>query len=157
IAILRGNGDGTFQLPFVVQPRGRPLTLKAVDMNGDGATDLLVGMQGSYGFSVLYASGETFLPAAPFVLFDGTGGVDVADLVHEGNLDVVGTRGDVANSLSVAGGLAIAFGEGGGLFRTAPLLLTGGQYAQAVAIEDLNHDGKNDIVVANRNNTVSVL
>ena len=56
VALLLGNGDGTFQ-PAIQYPVEYALTLNAVDLNGDGAPD--VEVPGAYGVTILMNAGGT--------------------------------------------------------------------------------------------------
>ena len=57
VALLLGNGDGTFQPAIQYPTAGYSLTLNAVDVNGDGAPDIEV--PGAYGVTILMNAGGT--------------------------------------------------------------------------------------------------
>jgi len=76
------------------------------------------------------------------------GALVVADINGDGKLDLVvtGCGGSCGNTDGV---VMVRLGNGDGTFRPAAVYGSGGVYAESVAVEDLNHDGKPDVVVAN--------
>jgi len=158
VAVLLGNGDGTFQ-PAVVYSTGAYFaTFVAVgDLNSDGIPDLVVADQcvsyvqnectGS-GVSVLLGNGDgTFQSAVTY----GSGGypaysVAVGDLRGNGILDLVVTNaGFECDDPSVG----VLLGNGDGTFQPAVTYDTGGSCAASVAVGDVNGDGIPDLIVAN--------
>jgi hypothetical protein len=163
VGILLGNGDGTFQ-SVVTYPSGGYGTLSVVagDVNGDGKIDIVVTnicgsdnpCAGKSTIGVLLGNRDgTF--QQPLVY--PTGGfpslsLAIADLNRDGNLDVV--VGNCDSSLncftgSGIGTVSVLLGKGDGTFVAHVLYPSGGLNAIAVAIADVNGDGKPDIVVAN--------
>jgi len=64
VAILLGNGDGTFQPPVNYTAGSLPSSVTAADFNGDGKLDLVVTNYDSKSVSVLLGNGDgTFQPA----------------------------------------------------------------------------------------------
>jgi len=58
VAILMGNGDGTFQVPRSHTVHDGPIAIAAVDMNGDGKLDVAVLNNGSNDMSILLGNGN---------------------------------------------------------------------------------------------------
>ena len=107
VAILMGNGDGTFQAP-VDYPVGQgPYALLSGDFGGDGILDLVVA--DTAGTQILLGNGDgTFQPATTIA---GVGGpLAAGDFSGNGNLD-----------LAIAGddGVTILMGNGDGTFQPA--------------------------------------
>ena len=146
VAVLLGNGDGSFQ-PAVNYSTGGayPWAVALADLNGDKKLDLVVANRGTSTIhgtvSVLLGNGDgTFQPARAFGLGPAIS-VAVADLNADHKLDLV-----VAFN---GGDVDVYLGKGDGTFRPPTDYKTGGQDAWSVAVADLNADGKPDLVVAN--------
>lgn len=151
IAVLRGNGDGTFQSPAYYPAAASPVYLVAADVNGDGLLDLLA--QGKGAFSVLLGAADgTFAPRADFpIIDDNTLGLALADLNGDGLLDVAIPNNTGDNTT------AIYLGRGDGSFRN-PTFWAAAE-ALGISAGDVNRDGLVDIVVASLrgDNTIRVL
>ena len=174
VAVLLGNGDGTFQAAPAYGSGGQGAQSVAVeDVNGDGKPDLIVASQyadnnyANGSVSVLLGNGDgTFQAAVSY----GSGGwnadsVAVGDVNGDGKPDLVVSNECISNNNCANGSVAVLLGNGDGTFQAAPAYGSGGQGAQSVAVEDVNGDGKPDLIVANvcisnnncANGSVSVL
>ena len=134
-----GNGDGTFQPPFIYQSGGEfSLRVHAADFNGDTWLDLITVNMLSYTVSVLLNRGDgTF--AAPLITPTGPFRVDrafVGDANGDGVLDV-GVSGETAQLL---------YGNGNGTFHPSEHLELSGKAANFV-FGDFNIDGRTDLAV----------
>lgn len=160
VAILLGNGDGTFQGAITYNSGGAgPTSAVAVDVNGDGKPDLLIANQSLYYdnptggvLAVLLGNGDgTFQTSATF----GTGGyaanaLAVSDLNRDGKLDIVIANECVDKVCSIANGfVGVLLGNGDGTFKTVTTFASGGPFPLAVAVVDVDGDGNLDVVVAN--------
>ncbi|HLL72348.1 MAG TPA: FG-GAP-like repeat-containing protein, partial [Pyrinomonadaceae bacterium] len=152
VAVLLGNGNGTLQSPvrysaatdFIAQ-------ITAGDYNGDGIVDLAATSSFSGGrISILLGNGDgTFQPRKD-ASSSGSNRLLSADLDFDGRLDVVTLQGSGTGLLGILGG------NGDGTMRPVRNYSINPGATEAVA-GDLNGDGKPDLIIADRNNFISVL
>ncbi len=159
VSVLLGNGDGTFQAPLMTSAPGPSGAVLALDVNGDGRTDIIFNASGP----VLMTSNAEG-PSTNLILMlagpDGTLGAPTilakslpytaeaaADVNGDGIPDLLLDGGTGFNLFSV--GPAIMLGKPDGTFSSpAPLTLpTGAKLSQIALTADFNHDGKTDIAI----------
>ena len=163
VAILLGNGDGTFQAPIHLLLG--PVDIRSValaDINRDGRLDI-VAAAGDNSISpsrgtvtILLGNGDgTFRP--PLATYDSgvsPGGwansIAVADLNDDGAPDLA-----VANYPDNRTGVFL--GRGDGSFEPVVLYDSGAPFAWSDAIADVNGDSKPDLIVADFAGVVGVL
>jgi hypothetical protein len=153
VAVLLGNGNGTFQ-PAVNYSNAAndPAFVAVADFNGDGKQDLAVG--GSGGVSILLGNGDgTFQSPANYATSTQPSSIAVSDFNGDGKPDLALANDDFATG----GSVTVLLGNGDGTFQ-APTNYTAGANPFSVAVADFNGNGKADIAAANRgSNNVSVL
>jgi len=154
VAVLLGNGDGTFQTPVVTNSGGySSASIAVADLNGDGKPDVVLAngcsiancTEGGGSMSVLLGNGDGTFQTAMTYDFSQIGGLGIAigDVNQDGKADVVVSNG--CSGCSV--GVWVLLGNGDGTFQT-PVGYPAGAEAENVVLSDLNGDGKLDIVVA---------
>jgi Bacterial Ig-like domain (group 3)/FG-GAP-like repeat len=140
-ALLRGNGDGTFQPAVSLGPGSGGQSIAMGDFNRDGNLDVVVQNQG--GAHVFLGNGHgTF--QSPVVYKFGDRFVAVADLNGDGKLDLV----TLTQSYYVANAtLHVLLGNGDGSFQSAVDYGLTDYSAVSVSVGDVNKDGHLDLVV----------
>ncbi len=144
IAVLLGNGDGTFQSPLSFAAGASPLDLDVGDLNGDGIVDVLVANSainnGAKTAGILFGIGDgTFKPVEHHSGFPAPTTAAISDLNGDSINDIV-IGNDGAATISVV------LGEPGGKFPGFATHSTGND-PFALAAEDFNADGYPDLAV----------
>ena len=158
VGVLLNRGDGTFQsMETYGSGADVPSSLVTADINGDNKVDLVVANYiDSYNLGspvgILLGNGDgMFQP----VLTYSSGGweraaIALADVNGDGKLDILVTSGCLLDDNSCEeGNVGILLGNGDGTFQPAVIYSSGGRYPSSVAAEDINGDGRKDIIVAN--------
>lgn len=156
VAVLLGNGDGTFQTAVTYDSGGYSAQFVAVaDVNGDGKPDVLVAngcfssSDCTYGtVGVLLGNGDgTFRTAVTYSGGLGVRSVVVGDLNGDNKPDLVITN-ECATGDCTYGTVGVLLGNGDGTFQV-PVLYSSGNETSLVTIADVNADGKPDLLVTN--------
>jgi len=128
-----------------------PYAVESADLDGDGATDVVIPNTISDDVTVLLGTGDgTFAPPRTFPGGDGPRTAVTADFDEDG-------RVDVAVSNVFARGVSVLRGDGrGGL--GPPVRHAVGEEPRTLITTDLDRDGDADLAVVNRrDDTVSIL
>ena len=137
IGIFLGNGDGTFQAPYLYSPAGS-VTIAIADFDLDGIPDLVYSDHNNSFLSVMLGNGDgTFDAAVQYPAGTLVGSVAVGDFNLDGIPDLV--------TPDQAGTTTVLLGIGDGSFQT-PLTFATPGFGAGVAVSDLNGDGLPDIV-----------
>jgi hypothetical protein len=156
VAILLGNGDGTFtgQPDFQLGANTyyNPYYAAVGDLNGDGIPDLAVTIEDQVkfhqGIAVAFGNGDGTFQAP--TLFPSTvnppqdvplpGYVHVVDLNQDGIPDLVYSNSQFST-------VGVLYGQGGGAFYD-PIEFPADRWAWGLALVDYNGDGATDVVVS---------
>ena len=146
VAVLLGDGAGDFAAPVQHATSIDPQDLGLADFDSDGDLDVVV------------AAGSSALPVVVVMAGDGAGGLstlsltgpakyfeelDVADVDHDGDPDVVG---------ATTTGVVVLRGNGAGGFASSTSYPYGGE-AIDVVFADLDLDGHRDVAATNFDGT----
>jgi hypothetical protein len=141
VAVLLGNGDGTFQAPQEFAAGLRPTSVAVGDFTGDGIPDLVVTSSIRDDTTcVLLGNGDGTFQAPRFL-----GGSHQANAVTVGDFTGAG-KADLA--LAEVGGVEVLLGNGDGTFQPGTHYTLGQDEAQSVVAADLTGAGKLDLVTA---------
>jgi hypothetical protein len=141
VAILRGNGDGSFKVDSIHSGMGVPHGLAVDDFNGDKRPDLAVAIPGLPGkVQLLLNEPDGFHLGASLPVGQVPYAVATADLNGDNVPDLV-----TANWIS--GDVSVLLGKGGGQFQAAvnfPIGLS----PDKIVVADFNSDHHKDLVVS---------
>src|ERR1700761_5235080 len=149
VAVIIGNGDGTFNAPSYYSAPNTPWNVVVGDVNKDGILDLAVAADNSSVAYILQGNGDGTFKAPISVTIGSTqvGSVALGDFNGDGYLDLATTSApDNAVYILLNKGTATpSFGAATKIgMNTGPYYLT---------IGDFNRDGKADIISANNGNS----
>jgi hypothetical protein len=141
VSVWINRGDGTFENSVTYVSSGD--RIRAADINGDGAVDLVVTEFSLNRIGVFLGTGRgTFAPAQTFAAGNGPNAVAAGDFNGDG-------APDIAVNNDNDGTIGIALHRGAGDF--APMLTFGGAPTSSanLVVGDFNGDGLLDLVTAN--------
>jgi Bacterial Ig-like domain (group 3)/FG-GAP-like repeat len=154
VAVLLGNGDGTFQaaVPYSLGTNIGATSVAVADL-GNGTLDLIVAAGSATGskVDVLLGNGDGTFKSA--VTYDSGGftalSVAVADVNGDGKPDVVVANWCPDSACTATSTVGVLLGNGDGTLQPVVTYPSGGFNTNSVVIGDVNGDGKFDLVVAN--------
>jgi hypothetical protein len=149
IGVLRNLGDGSFG-PLVNYSSGAfggPKGVKLRDLNGDGRPDLVIGALSGFNTRLNLGNGD-FGNLVQWVLpICGIDDIDLADLDHDGDLDVIIPESAGCPNVPTPRVFVVA-GKGDGTFlQPAGQAFTSTGLSTAVTHADVDLDGHEDIVL----------
>jgi len=147
MAIVLGNGDGTFQPATVTSGRYNPGFILAADFNSDGKPDLVISNGYPAVINVLLGNGDGTFQTTDYNLVPYPGSMVIGDFNGDGFLDVAVV---VDVNSSFPGEVYILRGKGDGTF-TVTSEGTVGFSPQALVGGDFNQDGRLDAVLFDGN------
>lgn len=153
VAVVLGNGDGTFRNPPVLYSGGLlPSAVVNLDVNGDGKPDLAVaggyGVLSYFSLTTLINRGDGSFPTpTSYPVLQYPYSAVTGDFNGDGNVDIA------ISSDTQTGGVSVLLGKGDGTFQAHLDSPTGqapaGQFPNVIAAGDFNGDGTLDLVVVN--------
>jgi len=149
LAILVGNGDGTFQPERDYDQSAIIGGIATGDFNGDGIQDIALANYANGTVDLLLGNSDGTFQDPLTTSVPGASSVAAADLNGDGQLDLVVSNWN-SNTVTVL------LGNGDGTFQPAQPYPTGSNPSN-VTLADLRGAGKLDIVHLDANNSVSVL
>lgn len=145
VAVLFGNGDGTFTPPSTSPYDTGPTTRAVVvaDLNGDSRPDLVAANHDGASVSVLLNTGNgVFTAATNYASGESPVGIAIDDWNEDGATDIV-----VANRNDNRFAILLGNGEGG---LGPPTFHPAGSFPSSVTAGDFDGDGNPDVAVGNR-------
>jgi hypothetical protein len=153
VGVLLGNGDGTFK-PAVNYDSGGEIawSVAVADVNGDGKPDVIVANSNNNTVGILLGNGDGSFKL-PYSYPSGsnsfTGSLAVADLNGDGKPDLAMADWCLTYPNCTSGTVGVLLGYGNGSFHFPVTYSSAGEYAQTLAVGDVNEDGKPDLLIGN--------
>jgi FG-GAP-like repeat len=155
VSVLLGNGDGTFAARHNYSlghgdeaAHGEARALAIADLNGDHRLDIVTADYDHVRVLLGRGDGSFGAPHGSLVVaYSEIDSLALGDLNGDGAKDVVAGSQELANQPE--GALSVLLNKGDGSFKAAVTHGTGVLLPDRLAVADVNHDGKRDLLVAN--------
>jgi hypothetical protein len=155
VSVLLGNGDGTFAARHNYSlghgdeaAHGEARALAIADLNGDHRLDIVTADYDHVRVLLGRGDGSFGAPHGSLVVaYSEIDSLALGDLNGDGAKDVVAGSQELANQPE--GALSVLLNKGDGSFKAAVTQGTGVLLPERLAVADVNHDGKRDLLVAN--------
>jgi subtilase family serine protease len=144
--VFLGNGDGTFRPPASFGSVNQPSSVAVADFDGDGKLDLALPDYINQAVAILLGNGDgTFRSQKEYPANGYPGVLVVADFNGDGRPDIAtNEQGPIGTN---GAGVAVLLNKGDGTFFP-PVNYAAGQAFYFVATDDLDGDGKVDLLAA---------
>ena len=149
VAVLLGNGDGTFQPSAGYGAGGTVASIAIADLNGDANPDVAVANRSGNVLDVFFGTGDgTLRRPVPYDSGGRATAIAVADMDRDDKPDLIVSNWTGADDRS-HGAVGVLIGNGDGTFRPPVSYGSGGYGGSSLAISDVNGDSYQDVAVAN--------
>ena len=141
VFLNQGRGKFSVMRPLGLD-RATTYACELADLDGDGDLDLAIGNDMALGQILLNDGDGNFVASKPFGKVASVRSLTVADVDSDGDKDILVTCRGMQNQ--------IYLNSGNANFTTGPTYGTSTDSTIDVAVADLNQDGHQDLVLANR-------
>jgi hypothetical protein len=150
VNVLLGDGNGGLGAPTAIDIGDITNSVGAGDIDGNGRTDIIASVANTYGVAVV-RSYEDGYGAVEWVELDSpTTHAIFADVNHDGAPDLLAT-------LNYPYQLSVALNDGTGEFEAEKNFDLSGLWPQWIYAEDMDGDGRVDVLTANQDGNVEIL